>query len=410
MRILLLGINYAPELTGIGKYSGEMAKWLAEEGHAVRVITAPPYYPEWHVGPGYKAWKYYRETIDGVTVWRCPLWIPSKLSGFKRLIHLASFAVSCLPIMIGQILWRPHVVMVVEPPLFCAPIALLVARLTGAKSWLHVQDFEVDAAFELGILRSARLRQFVLFLERFLMQMFDRISTISGAMRDRLRSKFVSEEKIVNFPNWVDLSKVFPAREASPEFRRELGIPPSKVVVLYSGNLGEKQGLDVLIEAARLLANDPGIHFVIAGEGGTKSRLQQHSQGLTNIQFMPLQPLERLNLLLNSADIHVLPQRAGAADLVMPSKLTGMLACGGAVIATAASGTEVARVVQQAGGVVCPPGDAHILAQEIRTLATDGSKREAMAITATQFATNHLAQDPILREMERRMTELVGLS
>jgi len=162
LRILIHGINYFPELTGIGKYTGEMAEWLVSRGHEVRVVTAPPYYPEWRIADGYSAWRYRREARAGVTIWRCPLWVPKKQSGKNRLLHLASFALSSLPVMLSQVFWRPDVVLVVEPPLFCMPTAWLVARLSGAKAWLHIQDFEVDAAFELGLLPQGKLQRLAL--------------------------------------------------------------------------------------------------------------------------------------------------------------------------------------------------------------------------------------------------------
>jgi len=119
VRILIYGINYAPELTGIGKYSGEMAAWLVAQGHDVRVVAAPPYYPEWKVAEGYSCKWYGRENL-AVQVWHCPVYVPGKLSGLKRILHLASFALSSLPVMLRQIFWRPDVVFVVEPSLFCA--------------------------------------------------------------------------------------------------------------------------------------------------------------------------------------------------------------------------------------------------------------------------------------------------
>ena len=119
MRVLIHGINYFPELTGIGKYTGEMAQWLSEKGASVRVVTAPPYYPDWKIGDGYSGSKYTFDNIDGIDVWRCPLWIPKEKTGFKRVLHLLSFAASSFPIMLRQIFWKPDVLIVVEPTFFC---------------------------------------------------------------------------------------------------------------------------------------------------------------------------------------------------------------------------------------------------------------------------------------------------
>ena len=187
MRILINSINYSPELTGIGKYTGEMAEWLAGQGHEVRVITAPPYYPAWQIAGGYSARWYKREVMAGVRIFRCPLWVPGKPTGLTRILHLASFAVSSFPLMLWHgLTWRPNIVFVVEPPLFCAPAAWITARIGGARAWLHVQDFEVDAAFDLGILRSGKLRAAVLAVEKWLLHRFDTVSTISERMVDRL--------------------------------------------------------------------------------------------------------------------------------------------------------------------------------------------------------------------------------
>src|SRR4051794_25657468 len=114
-KILLYSINYSPELTGIGKYNGEMAAWLVNNGYEVRVVTAPPYYPDWRVQEGYSAWKYAKERIDGTQIWRCPIWVPRKPSGLKRLLHLLTFALSSLPVMLLQLFWRPHLLLVIEP-------------------------------------------------------------------------------------------------------------------------------------------------------------------------------------------------------------------------------------------------------------------------------------------------------
>ncbi len=120
MKILMYCLNYAPELTGIGKYTCEQAEWLAARGHEVRVVTAPPYYPAWRVGEGYRAWQYSRERRRWVEVYRAPLWVPRKPTGVTRLLHLASFAVSSLPSLMAQLRWRPDALFVVEPPLMCA--------------------------------------------------------------------------------------------------------------------------------------------------------------------------------------------------------------------------------------------------------------------------------------------------
>ena len=255
MKILLYGINYSPELTGIGKYSGEMTEALAKQGHDVRVITAPPYYPEWQVGEGYKAWQYKTEMREQVQVIRCPLYIPVEVSTIKRIIHLASFAASSFFQVIAQWRWKPDVIITVEPTMFCTPAALLLGKLCEAKTILHVQDFEVDAMFGLFVSSESSqkgglfFKNFVFGIEKWITNSFDRVSSISFSMLENVGRKGVPEDKRLFFPNWVDTTFVTPDVDGST-IRERFGYSKNDLIVLYSGNLGEKQGLEIVLEAA----------------------------------------------------------------------------------------------------------------------------------------------------------------
>jgi colanic acid biosynthesis glycosyl transferase WcaI len=414
VKILIVGINFTPELTGIGKYSGEMAEWLAARGHEVRVVTAPPYYPQWRIAEGYSnGWRIERAQAardgdgkGGLTVYRCPIWVPKKLSGKTRLLHLVSFALSSLPFMLRQIFWRPDAVIAIEPPLMCAPSAWISARVCGARAWLHIQDFEVDAAFDMGILRSGRMRRFARLAEQWLLRRFDRVSTISPRMLDKLRDKSVPSTKAVLFPNWVNTAELKVENPGSGHYRAALGIPPDAVVALYSGNMGAKQGLELLAQAAGVLRNATKVVFVFCGEGAGRAELVASCDGLPNVRFMDLQPSGRLGELLGMADIHLLPQRADVADLVMPSKLTGMLASGRPVVATAAPGTQVAEVVRHCG-IAVMPGDAASLAQAVMRLAEDGEGRAMLGKKARVYAETHLDQNAVLTRFEQDLIECV---
>ena len=440
MKILLYGINFSPELTGIGKYTGEMAAWLAARGHEVRVVTAPPYYPAWKVSEGYSGSSYGREEWQGVQVRRCPLWVPRQPGGTKRMLHLGSFAFSSLPMMLAQVFWRPHVVWVVEPALFCAPTAWAVARLSGAKAWLHVQDFEVDAAFDMGLVRGKLVRRLVTGAERWLMRRFDAVSTISQRMHQRLLAKGVDAPKAKMAVNWVDMAQFAqPSPQGVAAYRAALKIPDGAVVALYSGNMGGKQGLEVLAEVARLcLAGEavlvpnrplaqaghaqaainsiaplaasqatPPVVFVFCGTGAGRADLVARCAGMPNVRFMDLQAAERLPDLLATADIHLLPQRADAADLVMPSKLTGMLASARPVVATAHVGTELATVVQSCGLVV-PPENAAALAQAVRTLAIDPALRDRLGAAGYVYAHANLDRESVLHRFEADLLYLLA--
>ena len=399
MRILIYSTNFAPEPTGIGKYSGEMAAWLADHGHEVRVVAAPPYYPEWRTDRRYVWPPFRREQWRGVDVWRAPLWVPKSPNGFTRIVHLLSFAVTSFPVMMWQVFWRPDLVLTVAPAFLCAPAALLAARLARAKTWLHLQDFEIDMAFGLGLLKGRLLRRIVLRMERSVLQRFDTVSTISGRMVERLLTKGVVRERTRYFPNWVNIPRTRQGF-AKENYRAQLGIPSDAVVALFSGSLGGKQGLMVIPEAASLLRSRQNIVFVVCGDGLMKPDLEASVSGLglPNVRFLPLQPSERLSELLGMADIHLLPQSPDAADLVLPSKLSGMLASGRPVIATSRAGTEISEIVAQCGLVVAPQ-DSAALAGAISSLADDGTMRAELGRRAREFAESNFERDAVLRTL-----------
>ena len=408
MKVLLYGLNYAPEPVGIGKYSGELAIWLAARGHEVRVITAPPYFPEWRA----RGNRYRRERQAGVDVWRCPLWVPRRPSGLTRLLHLASFALSSLPVLLVQRGWRPDVVITVAPAFFCAPGALLLGRLCGrrTRSWLHIQDFELDAAFELGLLKGQLLRGLAERWERSTLRGFDRVSTISGAMVQRAVAKGVAPQRAGLLPNWVDLAAIQPQgpelRAANP-YRHELAIPENALALLYSGSMNKKQGLELLVAAIGHLADVPNLVWLLAGEGPSKAELAATVGGMANVRMLPLQPAERLNDWLNLADVHLLPQKAGAADLVLPSKLLGILASGRPVVASSPAESELGQLAEQAGLRVEPEA-ARGFAAAVRQLVGDGALRARLGGQARQLAEQRYGREAVLGQLERELEELTG--
>jgi colanic acid biosynthesis glycosyl transferase WcaI len=393
MRILIYSANFAPEPTGIGKYSGEMAAWLVAHGHEVRVVCSPPYYPAWQVDGKYRWPPYRREQWRGVDVWRTPLWVPKSPRGLTRLLHLFSFAVSSFPVMLWQIGWRPEVVLTVAPAFMCAPAGLLTAWLCRAKRWLHLQDFEVDVAFKMGLLKGKLLQTAALRMERLLLRRFDTVSTISGRMLQKLRAKGVPTGKTRYLPNWVDLTRIKPS--SSGGYRAQLGIAEDAVVALFSGTLSGKQGLMVIPAAAKQLRSRGDIVLVVCGDGVMKHELEAAAAGLPNIRFLPLQPAARVADLLAAADIHLLPQSPDATDLVLPSKLSGMLGSGRPVIATCRAGTEISEIVSQCGLVVAPEDGAE-LALAITALADDPEKRKLLGRQARTLAEKNFERDAVL--------------
>lgn len=407
MKLLLYGINYSPELTGVGKYSGEMGTWLSDKGHQIRVVTAQPYYPHWKAMWGYNNRRYSESREHGVLVRRCPLYIPRKLTFFKRAVHLCSFALSSFFPLLGQIIWKPNLVILIVPTLFCALNALLVSRLSGAKCIIHIQDFEVDAMFGLSVAGtdSNWFKTSIYYLEKWLLNRFDLVSTISPNMCINAISKGVSKDSVLLFPNWSEVSR-FSNIARDYTYLYSLGVPKDKKTVLYAGNIGEKQGFETLIEAARQFENQDNIHFLIVGDGAGKQKLvaKAKATNLSNVSFADLQPYEFLPKLLALADCHLVIQHRGAADAVLPSKLTNILAVGGNAVITADSKTSLGVLCNDFAGIA-------VLVEPESTASLVIGIREALSmprvnITAQNYAKVYLDKDQILQKFENDLKHL----
>lgn len=407
MKILVYGINYSPELTGIGKYTGEMVEWMTQQGHEVRVITAPPYYPEWQVGVNYSAWRYRREE-GAATVWRCPLYVPKQPSTIKRLLHLGSFAVSSFFPLMAQRSWKPDRIIGVVPTLFCTPGMRLLAKLSCSRTLLHIQDYEVDAMLGLGMAgkgKSGSVAKLASAFERSALHNVDNVSTISRSMMKKACEKGVPMEKVIFFPNWSEVSRFRDVSETLIiALRQRLGLPEDRKLILYSGNIGEKQGLESVIDAADQLRHQPWL-FVIVGQGGGKARLEKMAaeRGLDNVKFLPLQSYEDLPALLAMGDCHLVIQKRGAADAVLPSKLTNILAVGGNAVITAEAETELGQLCQD------NPGIAVCVTPESVPSLVEGIERALMMpkqnVIARAWAERTLDKEHVL---EQFMTDIRG--
>ena len=395
LRLAIVGLNYAPEEIGIGAFTSGMARGLARRAIAVTALVGKPYYPQWRVWDGYRKAGWLSADEDGVAVVRCPHYVPAQPGGLARILHLASFTLTALPPALGLAFGprRPKVVLCVAPALLSVPTAWLTARLAGAKLWIHVQDFEVEAAFATGLVDgsglAARLARAV---ENRLLRLADRVSTISPQMCAKLRDKGIPAENIAEVRNWANAPEPDPAGGAA--YRAQWGLG-SKQVALYSGNIANKQGIEIVVEAARLLADRADLHFVVCGEGPNRARLEQLAAGLDNISFQDLQPAARMGELLGLASIHLLPQIAGAADLVLPSKLANMLFSGRPVVATAELGTGLHGEVEGCG-LATPPGDAPQFAAAIAHLLNNPATAASLGATARERGVERWSQDAVL--------------
>ncbi|TKD65541.1 WcaI family glycosyltransferase [Flavobacterium sp. ASW18X] len=353
-RILLIGYNFAPELTGIGKYSGEMMEWLAQEGHDCKVLTAYPYYPYWKVQAPYRSKRFWytkevKEYATGgkLTVVRCPMYVPSAPSGLKRILVDTSFSITASLYILKLLFAKKYDwVLTVAPSFQFGLLGVVYKGLKNAKLWYHIQDLQIEAAQDLGMITNKAILKVLFGLEGFIFKQADVVSSISDGMLARIAKK--TKHPLTFFPNWTETEFFKPIADKTG-LKSKFGGEESDFVVLYSGAIGEKQGLEAILTAAQNLKSYQGLQFIICGTGPYKAVLQEKATqlGLDNLRFLPLQPKEDFNAFLNMADLHLVIQKEKASDLVMPSKLTTILAVGGVALVTANPEATLHKVIQE---------------------------------------------------------------
>lgn len=407
MKIIIYGINYYPELTGIGKYTGEMAEYIASMGHDVSVITAPPYYPEWKVQSGYSALKFTKDIINGVEVHRCPLFVPKHPSTILRILHLISFSFSSFIVLMTKIFSKPDVLIVVAPSFLCAPAGIFFSKISGAKSVIHFQDFELDAMFGLGMMKKGFIARLVFTFEKFIVKKFDIVTTISRKMIKNLEKKGIQSKKISFFPNWVDTNFIKP-EIANLKNKEKFFNDSSSKIILYSGNIGNKQGLEIIVDVAYLMKSYKSIKFVICGSGSNKFELINYAtqKNIKNIEFIDLVPYDELPGLMSSADIHLVIQKKGSADAFLPSKVTTILASGGYAIVTAEKDTELGILNKQHPGIIklVPPEDENSIKRAI--IEFIDLPQNGINFAARKYAENFLQKDKIIDDFIEQISIL----
>lgn len=411
MRIQIYTGNFFPEKTGVGKYTGEMAAWLAQAGHEVEVITGFPYYPEWTLSPPYRRTRFCTESWRGVTIRRTPHYIPSggRVSSLRRILIDITIGLGAAVHGMRTLLSRrpPDALIAICPPLFSGIWPAIIGKLRG-KPWIyHIQDYQVDAAVQLGMLPGA-VGSLLLRMESSLIRSASRVSSITPAMCRKAVSKGAFTERVFELPNWSDLRRIYPI-ECDTAFRKALGIGREEFLVMYAGAMGRKQGLEIILDAAEVLLADPRYKFVMVGSGSEAEELKGNAQSrrLANMMFLPLQPLEELNEMLGSADVHLVVQKADAADLVMPSKLTNILAAGRPAIATTVNGTALWDAVEgQSTGLAIEPENPGALVTALRRLTDEPALAAQLAGNARDYAQRFLDQDAILGRLDALLRQL----
>jgi colanic acid biosynthesis glycosyl transferase WcaI len=402
--VALVSINFAPELTGISVYSTGLADYLTGRGYNVVVYTGFAYYPQWSKRREDRRTLFREEERKGVRLRRSYVFVPRRPSVLRRILHELSFVVSAtVSYVLGP---RADVTVIVSPPLALGLPIALCAWLRRSRTLFHVQDLQPDAAEELGMMRPGPLLTLLRRVESMTYRSAGAVSTISAGMLNRIREKGVAQGKLVLLPNWANDDLVRPLPPGM-SYRSEWGLQ-GKFVILYAGNMGVKQGLESVLETALRLKGDREVAFLIVGDGGEKERLQQRARELEldNLQFQTLQPAEALAQLLATADIAIVPQRRGVTDIVLPSKIGNLMCSARPLVVAAMPGTEVERVILEAGcGLVVPPEDSAAMAEAIVALRRDAECRNRMGLSGFHYATERLAATPILEHFESWLRE-----
>ncbi len=403
MKITVWGINYSPEVTGIAPYNVALCRHLKASGHDVRMVTTFSYYPTWKKLPEDSARLYRTDQIDGVPVHRCWHFVPAKPSALKRILHEASFiATSWLRLLF---LPRADVYVVVSPPLLLGFAAWVLTGIKRAPFVFHVQDLQPDAAVGLGMLKPSLLTKALYWLESFAYRKAALVSGICAGMMRAFERKGVPSSKTYLFFNGVEIATA--SASATPMagvFRSSHGLGPDAFLAIYSGNLGVKQGLGILLDAAALVTKK-SVRIVICGDGAERTHLEAtaKARGLGNVVFLPLQPTEKYQQMLADADVSLITQQSGTGQFFFPSKLLSNLSAGKAVVTVADPDSELA-LAQIAGsfGFNVLPSRPDQLAQLLESLADRRSELPALGENGRAFV-SRFAFSRVLGDFEAQL-------
>jgi colanic acid biosynthesis glycosyl transferase WcaI len=371
VRFLILGLNYPPESTSIGPYTADLAEYLVASGHTVRVVTGFPMAPQWRVWDGYRGKLFGRETINGVPVTRAALYVPREpRRPLNRILFDTSFCLSAL--LAGLASFRPDLIVAISPPLQLGLTSWILGAVMRRRFFIHLQDLVPDAAVATGMLRSESvLTRVARLIERVVYRGAAGIGVISQGFARSVSIRPGAKGKVKVLPNYIDVDSV---AGSGRRFREAHGIAASHFVVMYSGSISLKQGLETLIDAAWQLRGELDMRFLIIGEGPSRRQLRERADRLrlTNTQFLPLQPRAGLADQLAAADALVITQRAEVADIVFPGKLLYYLAANRTLVASVREDGEVGEFVRSNQvGVVVPPENPVALAAALRRLSRE---------------------------------------
>jgi colanic acid biosynthesis glycosyl transferase WcaI len=406
MRVLVWGINYAPEVTGISPHNVALCEFLRERGEDVEMVTTFSYYPAWRKRAEDQYRLFRTDQINGVPVHRCWHFVPTRVSAWKRIVHEATFVFTSTLRMLS--LKRPDVYVIASPPLLLGVAAWIVATLKGSPFVFHVQDLQPDAAVGLGMLRAGWFTRALYWLESFAYEHAMRVSGISEEILDAFRRKCVPEEKLILFPNAV----VLPAESEIPApggFRTKHNFAPEDFLAIYAGNLGIKQGLDLLLDVAELLRTEKSIRIIIAGDGAARESLEKdaRSRRLDNVAMLPLQFGQDYQELLVDADVSLITQQSGSGNAFFPSKLLVTLAHKSPVVTVADEESALAKAVKAGGfGINLLPDQPEQLAATFRDLAQNRPLLREWGGAGREYV-KRFEHDRVLTDFREKLKSLI---
>ncbi len=405
-RILIASLNYAPEETGIAPYSTKLAEHLATQGYAVDVVTGMPHYPAWRVDAAYAGESRRVEAIGGVTVHRRAHYVPPSQSALRRARYEATSLMMAIDALRGP---RPDAVIGVMPSLSAGIVARAAAARFRVPYGVIVQDLMGQAAQQSGLSGAGRASRAISAVEGFALRGAAAVGVIAEGFRPYVEALGVEPARIRRVRNWTHVA---PPAIARAEMRERLGWPAGAIVCLHAGNMGYKQGLENVIESARIAASSGApLLFALCGDGNQRAHLEAIARrpALANMRFMPLQAADAFPSMLAAADILLVNQRGSVRDMSLPSKLTSYYAAARPVVAAVASDSETAREISASGGgIIAPPDDPHALLEAILRVANDPGLALHLARSAKAWAGTALSEPHALRAYEQFVAAILA--
>ena len=411
MNILVLCPHFAPDVAPTGVVMTAIVERLAERGHRLHVVTAVPWYRHHAVEAGWDGQLTRHEDTSWGRITRVHPFPTDKTNLAARAVGFAGF--TALAVAEGAITQeRPDVVLAMSPPLTLGAAGWMVARSRRAPFVFNIQDVFPDVAVELGLLTDPRAIAAARRLEVATYRAADAVTVLSDELAANVAAKIGGADPgrtVHVIPNFVDLDAV-PATPApgGAAYRAEFGLG-DRTVVMYAGNVGYSQSLDLLVHAARAMAHRSDVVFVVNGGGSALEGLRADASDLGNVVFVGMQPRERLGEVLAAGDVHLVPLRRGLARASVPSKLYSVLAAARPLVASVDPGTEVARTVAAAGaGVSVPPDDPGAFAAGVADLVDDPVRRRAMGEAGRRFVETWASSGAVAIAYEALFDSLVA--